>query len=81
MVSSPSFRTADGFSCGTELAELEVKYRLKQVKDRAARDKGLLVFSDSARGIVFDVDSLSKRCVAITVHAADKGGDTYINMH
>jgi len=81
MVSSPWFRTHDGIATGAILADIEKSYKLKQVDDFTARQKGLQVFDDNGQGITFDIDSTSRKCVAITVHTAHEKPGTYINMH
>lgn len=81
MVSSPWFKTDDGIATGTTLADIEKSYQLKPVDNTAAAKKGLLVYDDNAKGITFDVDSASKKCVAITVHQANEKPGSYINMH
>jgi len=81
MVSSPWFKTKDGIATGATLADIEKNYKLKQVDDFTAQQKGLLVLDDIDKGITFDIDSISKKCMAITVHAAHESPGTYINMH
>lgn len=81
MVSAPSYKTADGIATGASLAEIEKLYKVKQVDDATAKSKGLLVYDDVERGIVFDIDSVSKICKAITIHKAGESSSTYINMH
>lgn len=81
MVTSPWFITEDGVATGTSLTDIEKSYQLKPVDNATAAKKGLLVFDDNAKGITFDIDSASKKCVAITVHQANEKPGSYINMH
>lgn len=81
MVSSPWFKTGDGVATGTTLADIEKSYQLKPVENTTAAKKGLLVFDDNTKGITFDIDSASKKCVAITVHPANDGSGSYLDIH
>lgn len=80
MVSSPWFKTREGIATGSAFADIEKFYKLKKMDDFTAQQKGLQVY-DSDKGITFDMDSTSKKCVAITVHKAHENPGTYINMH
>ncbi|WP_146198712.1 hypothetical protein [Pararcticibacter amylolyticus] len=80
MVNSPWFKTKDGISTGTALAAIEKNYSLKHVDNASTRQKRVQVFDDINNGIAFDIDSGSKKCIAITVHAAGDSSGTYINM-
>lgn len=81
MVSSPWFKTSDGIGAGSSMAAIEKIYRMKKVEDPSAAGKGLWVFDDASRGIAFDIDSISKICKAVSVHASGDSAATYINMH
>ena len=81
MVEAPGYKTADGIAPGVSMAEIEKYFQLKQVNDPVAQSKGLLVYDDIEKGIIFDIDSVSKLCKAITVHKAGDSASTYINMH
>lgn len=81
MVTSPWFKTIEGISTGKQLSDIKKYYTLKPVENYAAQQKKLAVYNDDSKGIAFDVDSLSGKCVAITIHAPGAGEGSYINMH
>lgn len=81
MVSSPWFKTEAGLGTGATLTEIEKNYQLNKVDNVSASQKGLLVFSDNSKGICFDIDSVSRKCVFITVFAAHESATSYIDMH
>ncbi|QEC43954.1 hypothetical protein [Pseudobacter ginsenosidimutans] len=81
MEEATGFKTADGIAPGVSLPEIEKKYQIKQVDDPVARSKVLLVYEGINKGIIFDIDSISKTCKAISVHKAGDSASTYINMH
>lgn len=81
MVGSPAFSTEDGISTGASAAEIEKRYNVRQVADATAKQKGLIVLDDNDKGITFDLDSIDRKCIAITVHKIREGAGSYINMH
>lgn len=81
MVNSPWFKTEDSIGTGKLLTDIEKHYKLKPVDNATATEKGLLVFDDNDKGITFDIDKQSKKCVAITVHKAHDSAGSYLDIH
>ncbi len=81
MVTSPWFKTSDGIGTGTLLDVIEKNYKIELINKAPARQKGVQVFDDLNKGIMFDIDSVSKKCIAITVHSARDSSGIYLNMH
>lgn len=40
-----------------------------------------MVFDDVGKGIAFDIDAVSKICMAISIHKPGEAAFPYINMH
>ncbi len=75
-VTSPQFKTAEDIGTGATLTDLNAHYSIKAVDQY----KQLKVYDDLQRGIAFDVDSLTNRCVAISVHTAFDRKAAHINL-
>jgi len=75
-VTSPQFKTAEGICTGTVLTDLNSRYSIKAVD----KYKQLKVYDDLQHGISFDVDSLTNRCVAISIHAPFDRKAAHINL-
>ncbi|GAA4332862.1 hypothetical protein GCM10023149_39370 [Mucilaginibacter gynuensis] len=81
MVNSPWFKTPEGLSTGAGLEDIKKAYTLKQVSSFTADAKKVIVYDDNAKGITFEVDSVSNKCVAIVVYKPNEGSGTYLDMH
>jgi hypothetical protein len=75
-VTSPQFKTAEGIGTGATLTELSARYSIKAVDQY----KQLKVYDDLQHGIAFDVDSITNRCVAISVHAPFNRNAAHMNL-
>ncbi len=75
-VTSPQFKTADGIGAGAMFTDIDSRYSIKAVD----KYKQLKVYDDLQHGIAFDIDSLTSRCVAISVHAPFDRKAAHINL-
>jgi len=75
-VTSPKFKTAKGVSTGAALADLSAHYSIKAVDQY----KQLKVYDDLQHGIAFDVDSITNRCVAISIHTPFDRKAAHLNL-
>ncbi|WP_342644837.1 hypothetical protein [Mucilaginibacter sp. CSA2-8R] len=75
-VTSPQFKTAEGIGAGATLTDLSAHYSIKAVD----KYKQLKVYDDLQHGIAFDVDSLTNRCVAISVHTPFNRNAAHMNL-
>ncbi len=76
MVTSPKFATIEGISVGQSLKAIGRSFSLRQTGSY----KQFLIYSDISRGISFDIDSLSDKCLAITVFKPGDSLMSTINM-
>ncbi len=81
LVTSPFFKTKEGLATGASLDKLSETYDLKRVNSLKAMQKDILVFDDVKNGITFDIDSSSRKCVAITVHVPGDSTARNLNMY
>jgi hypothetical protein len=75
-ITSPQFKTADGIGTSAPLTDLSAHYNIKAVDHY----KQLKVYDDLQHGIAFDVDSLTNRCVAISIHAPFDRKAAHLNL-
>ena len=81
LITSPWFKTAEGVGNGSALKEIKQHYALKQGQGYQAKGKTIGVYYDVSKGISFEIDPATNKCVGILVHRPDDAGGTYINMH
>lgn len=75
-VTSLQFKTAEGIGAGAMFSDIDSRYSVKAVD----KYKQLKVYDDLQHGIAFDIDSLTSRCVAISVHAPFDRKAAHINL-
>jgi hypothetical protein len=75
-VTSPQFKTAESISTRATLADLSAHYSIKVVDHY----KQLKVYDDLQHGIAFDVDSVTNRCVAISIHTPFDRKAAHLNL-
>jgi hypothetical protein len=75
-VTSVQFKTAEGIGTGALLTDLTAHYSIKAVD----KYQQLKVYDDLQHGIAFDVDSLTNRCVAISIHAPFDRKAAHLNL-
>jgi hypothetical protein len=81
LVTNPGFKTAEGFNTGADLNSIKSHYLLRSGSNYIAKGKKIMVYEDASKGIAFEIDSASNKCVAIVIHRPNDTGATYINMH
>lgn len=81
LVTSPYFRTAEGIGCGNTLSQIRKYYTLKQGSSYKEKGKPIVVYSDVAKGIAFEIDPTLDKCIAVLVHKPNDEGSANINMH
>lgn len=78
---SPGYKTAEGLRTGIPLDEYRKYYDLKAVTVYKTKGRVINVYEAGDKGIAFEVDSASKRGIAIVVHLPKDTQGTYIDMH
>lgn len=81
LVSSPWFKTADHLGVGSAVEFIKKSYLLKPFTTYKANGHTVQVYTDADKGISFEVDNTTQKCVAVVVHKAHDTAATYINMH
>ena len=81
LITSPSYKTADGLNTGTGKKGLSGYYQLNDSSTYAVKGKTVHVFADTKKGIAFEIDSLTNKCIAISIFRPGDTASTYINMY
>jgi hypothetical protein len=81
LITSPWFKTADNIGVGSMLDAIKKNYALKPGSAYDGKTGKVQVYTDPGKGISFEVDEASGKCVAVVVHKAGDAAATYINMH
>jgi hypothetical protein len=81
LVTSPWFKTAGHLGVGAALEAVKKDFSLKPVTRYKANGHNVQVYTDADKGISFEVDDVTKKCVAVVVHKAHEATSAYINMH
>jgi hypothetical protein len=81
LVTSPTFKTAEGINTGLSLAEYQKHYNLSPISSYTAKGKKVKVYEAKGKGIAFEVDSASGKGVGIVIHQPKDSLATYINLH
>ncbi|GAA3981608.1 hypothetical protein [Mucilaginibacter dorajii] len=81
LITSPWFKTADGVGVGSSLAAIKKGYTVKLTSGYNAKTGKVEVYTDLDKGISFEVDKTSDKCVAVVIHKVHDTAATYINMH
>jgi len=75
LITSPDYTTAKGVYTGMSMEDINKRYRLTENNKYIVKGKVIRVLADIGKGISFDIDSLTKKCTAISIF---KPGDTAI---
>jgi len=78
---SQQYKTEDGLNTGLPLKEYEKHFELKPAKGYKANGRNIKVYESAEKGIAFEIDSASDKCVGIMIHKPGDVSTTYINMH
>jgi hypothetical protein len=81
LVTSPEFKTAEGIGVGALKKEIETDYILKPTDAYKIKGGKVQVYTDLDRGISFEIDSASNKCVGVVVHKPHDNASAYLNMH
>jgi len=81
LVTSPWFQTTDHFGVGTTIEAIKKVYSLRPTAAYNSNGKKVQVYTDMDKGISFEVDDATQKCVGIVVHKAHDDAGAYINMH
>jgi hypothetical protein len=81
LVTAPYFKTAEGLGIGSTLNEIRKHYTLKQGAGYKEKGKPIDVYSDIAKGISFEIDPATNKCVAVLIHKSNDEDSANINMH
>ena len=81
LVTAPAYTTAEGLHTGLYLGDIKKQYSVKPSGGYTAKGSKVITYDAAEKGIAFEIDSLSSKCVAILVHQPGDAGATYIDMH
>lgn len=81
LVTSPYFKTADGIGAGNTLEQIKQKYTLKPGRNYNSNGATINVFNDLDKGISFEIDPATNKCVGVVVQKAGDANIANINMH
>lgn len=81
LIASPQYKTEDDLTIGLPLADYQKHFDLKQVKGYKVNGKNIKIYEAADKGIAFEIDSATNKCVGIMIHRPGDVSTTYINMH
>ncbi|MDN5283890.1 MAG: hypothetical protein JWR38_164 [Mucilaginibacter sp.] len=81
LITSPEFKTAEGIGVGALKEEIETDYTLKPTDGYKNKDGKVQIYTDLNKGISFEIDSASNKCVGVVVHKPHDTATAYLNMH
>jgi hypothetical protein len=81
LVTSPEFKTAEGVGAGTSIEDIKKNYDLKPTDTYKVKDGKVQIYTDLDKGISFEIDSASNKCVGVVVHKPHDNASAYLNMH
>jgi hypothetical protein len=81
LVNSPWFKTADHLGVGSTTDAIKKNYNLKATTTYTAGGNKIQVYTDTDKGISFEIDEITHKCVAIVVHKTHETAGSYLNMH
>jgi hypothetical protein len=80
LITSPEFKTADGYGVGSTADDIKKSYNLIPTSDYKNKNGKVQVYTDLDKGISFETDAAGK-CVGIVVHKPHDTAVAYLNMH
>lgn len=80
LVTSPQFKTAEGYGVGTSFEEIKKSYDLKPTDTYKDKNGKVQIYTDLDKGISFEIGSANK-CVGVVVHKPHDTAAAYLNMH
>ncbi|MBD1393429.1 hypothetical protein [Mucilaginibacter glaciei] len=81
LVTSPYFKTAAGIGVGSTLAQIKQQHAVKPGNDHKAGGKTMNVYDDIAKGISFEVDPTTNKCVGVIIQKPGDAAGSYLNMN
>ena len=81
LVTSPEYKTAEGTGVGALKEEIETNYTLKPTDTYKGKNGKVQIYTDLDKGISFEIDSVSNKCVGVVVHKPHDTATAYLNMH
>lgn len=81
LVNSPTYVTSDGIHTGTGRDSLNRFFQLTDSSKYSVKGKIVHVFADVSKGIAFEIDSLTRKCTAISIFKPSDTSAVYINMY
>jgi hypothetical protein len=81
LVTSPEFKTAEGIGVGAAIDDIKKSYDLKPTSTYENKNGEVKVYTDLDKGISFEIDPTSNKCVGIVVHKPHDTASAYLNMH
>ncbi|RYY35374.1 MAG: hypothetical protein EOP46_10235 [Sphingobacteriaceae bacterium] len=81
IVTSPDFKTKEGLTVGASLAEIGKYYGVRSTGTYKEKGKAYVSYSDLEKGIGFEVDSETRKSVAINVFKVEDASVAYMNIH
>lgn len=81
LVTSPMYKTADHVGVGTTLANIKNSYDIKPTSNYNSKNGKVQVYTDLDKGISFEINEASNKCVGIVVHKPYDTASAYLDMH
>jgi hypothetical protein len=81
LITSPEFKTAEGLGVGSTIDDIKKAYDLKPTSTYKSASGEVQVYTDMDKGISFEIEKASNKCVGVVVHKAHDTASAYLNMH
>ncbi|WP_374950392.1 hypothetical protein [Mucilaginibacter sp.] len=81
LVTSPYFKTAEGLGVGSNLNDIQKQYALKPGNGYKDKGRQINVFDNVAKGISFEIDPVTNKCVGVLIQKPGDAAGSYLNMN
>jgi len=81
LVTSPLYVTSDGIHTGTDKDSLGLFYQLADSSRHSVKGRAVNLFADINKGIAFDVDVLTNKCIGISIFKPGDISAANINLY
>lgn len=81
IVTSPEYKTKEGLTIGASLNDIGRFYGVRNTGGFLQNNKQILSYCDLKKGIGFEIDSETRKCIAINVFKVEDASLAYINVH
>lgn len=80
-ITSPWYQTPEHLQIGSSLTEISKYYKVTAKSDYTEKDAHIKVYNDARKGIGFEIDSVSQKCVGIIISAPGDSLIANISLH